>query len=98
MTEVAGAIGATPSQVALAWLLQQPGRPLPIIGARTLDQLRDNLGCLSLMLSAEQLQRLDDASAIEPGFPNRLYKNARLRNMLVDRNARVEGGFSSLYD
>ena len=98
VTEVAGAVGATPSQVALAWLLQQPGRPLPIIGARTLEQLQDNLGCLSLTLSAEQLQQLDDASAIEPGFPNRLYKNARLRNMLIDRNARVEGGFSTLYD
>ena len=98
MAAVAGSIGATPSQGALAWLLQQPGRPLPVIGARTLDQLKENLGCLDLTLDAAQLAQLADASAIEPGFPNRLYKNARLRNMLVDRNAKVEGGFSVFYD
>ncbi len=95
---VAQASGASASQVALAWLLQQPGRPLPIIGARTLDQLKENLGCLTLTLSPEQLAALSEASAIEPGFPNRLYQNTRLRNMLVDRNARVEGGFSVYYD
>ena len=97
VTAVAAACDATPSQVALAWLLKQPGRPLPIIGARTLDQLKENLGCLSIGLDDEQLDQLNAASEISPGFPNRLYKNARLTNMLVDRNARVEGGFATLY-
>jgi len=95
---VAEATGGTPSQVALAWLLQQPGRPLPIVGARTLVQLKENLDCLNLRLSEDQLAELDQASRIEPGFPNRLYKNPRLRNMLVDRNSKVEEGFSALYD
>ena len=98
VVEVATQMGATASQVALAWLLQQPGRPLPIIGARTLAQLKENLGCLNLTLSDDQMSRLDAVSAIEPGFPNRLYKNARLRNMLVDRNSNVEGGFATLFD
>jgi aryl-alcohol dehydrogenase-like predicted oxidoreductase len=98
VVQVAKATGATASQVALAWLLQQPGRPLPIVGARTLSQLKENLGCLDLTLSDAQLAELDGVSGIEPGFPNRLYKNARLRNMLVDRNSKVEGGFSVFYD
>ncbi len=98
LAEMAAELGATPSQVALAWVLQQPCRPLPIIGARTIEQLKDNLGCLDITLSDAQLARLDEVSAIAPGFPNRLYKNAQLRNMLVDRNARVEGGFATLYD
>ncbi len=63
-------IGRTPSQVAIAWVRQQPrGVVVPIIGARTLGQMRDNLGCLDLTLSSEQLQRLDRVSQIEPGFP-----------------------------
>jgi aryl-alcohol dehydrogenase-like predicted oxidoreductase len=98
LAEVAAELDASPSQVALAWVLQQPGRPLPIIGARTVEQLKDNLGCLEITLNDAQLARLDEVSAIAPGFPNRLYQNARLRNMLVDRNARVEGGFATLYD
>jgi aryl-alcohol dehydrogenase-like predicted oxidoreductase len=63
-------IGRTPSQVAIAWVRQQQkGVVVPIIGARTLGQMRDNLGCLDLTLSSDQLQRLDRVSHIEPGFP-----------------------------
>ncbi len=90
---VADAADATPSQVALAWLLARQGRPLPVIGARTVDQLKDNLGCLDVALSADQVAELDDASAIELGYPHRLYTSTMLRNMLVDRQSRVEGGF-----
>ncbi|MDH3380428.1 MAG: aldo/keto reductase, partial [Gammaproteobacteria bacterium] len=86
-----------PSQVALAWLLARQGRPLPVIGARTVDQLKDNLGCLDVALSADQVAELDDASAIELGYPHRLYTSTMLRNMLVDRQSRVEAGFD-VYD
>ncbi len=67
---LAGEIGHTPSQVALAWLRQQPGNVIPILGARRTDQIRDNLGCLDLALSEAQLQRLCEASRIELGFPH----------------------------
>ncbi|HPF27894.1 MAG TPA: aldo/keto reductase [Steroidobacteraceae bacterium] len=97
VSRVAKSSGATPGQVALAWLLQQPSRPLPIIGARTLEQLTDNLGALQVELSAQQLAELTEATRIEPGFPNKLYANQRLRNMLVDRNAMIEGGWGALY-
>lgn len=94
---VARDLGASCSQVALAWLLAQPSRPLPICGARTLVQLRDNLGCMDVTLSAAQLATLADVSRIEPGFPNRLYQSARLRSKLVERNTSIEHGMSDLY-
>ena len=67
---VATELGATPSQVALAWARTRPGNIIPILGVRTLAQARDDLGCLDVRLSAEQEARLDAASSIEPGFPN----------------------------
>jgi aryl-alcohol dehydrogenase-like predicted oxidoreductase len=68
--EVARQLGRTPAQVALAWLRQQPGVIVPILGARTLEQLRDNLGCLEVRLGEEHLRRLQEASAIDLGFPH----------------------------
>jgi len=67
--KVAAELGRAPSQVALAWLLAQPGVTSPIVGARTLKQLEDNLGCLDLELSSDHLARLDAVSRIELGFP-----------------------------
>jgi aryl-alcohol dehydrogenase-like predicted oxidoreductase len=60
---VAAELDATPSQVALAWVAAQPAVTSVIIGARTVDQLRDNMGAAELRLTAEQLQRLTDVSA-----------------------------------
>lgn len=62
--------GFSPSQVALAWTLRNPAVTAPIIGARTLAQLEDNLGALDVQLTEEQWQRLETASAIELGFPH----------------------------
>lgn len=67
---VAAEIGKSPAQVALNWLMLQPGVTSPILGARTLAQLEDNLGCLDFALDAEHLARLNEVTAIEPGFPN----------------------------
>jgi aryl-alcohol dehydrogenase-like predicted oxidoreductase len=66
---VAEATGATTSQVALAWLLRKPTVTSVIFGARTLEQLEDNLGAAELQLSGEQLAALDEASAFELGYP-----------------------------
>jgi aryl-alcohol dehydrogenase-like predicted oxidoreductase/uncharacterized glyoxalase superfamily protein PhnB len=64
--------GASSAQVAIAWLLAQQARSVivPILGARRLGQLEDNLGALELELSPDELARLDDASRIELGFPH----------------------------
>lgn len=67
---VAAEAGATPAQVAIAWARQQPGTVLPILGARNLAQLEDNLGALDVRLDAAHLAALDAASAIELGFPH----------------------------
>jgi len=53
----------SPSQVALRWLISRPAVVSAIIGPRDLEQLEDNLGCLSVELSDEDMQRLDEASA-----------------------------------
>jgi aryl-alcohol dehydrogenase-like predicted oxidoreductase len=67
---VASELGATPSQVAIAWTTARSEAILPIVGARNLDQLEDNLGALAVDLPAGALQRLDDVSAIALGFPH----------------------------
>src|SRR3989441_1117330 len=76
---VADQVGRSMAQVALAWLRYRPVPVIPIIGARKLSQLKDNLGSLDLMLSAEQLKALDAASRIELGFPQDLYEKEMAR-------------------
>jgi aryl-alcohol dehydrogenase-like predicted oxidoreductase len=66
---IAAARGATPSQVSLAWLIHKPLVSSVIFGARTEAQLEDNLKAAALKLSAEEMKQLDDASAIELGYP-----------------------------
>jgi len=70
VVDVARQIGASPSQVALAWLRTRPGSIIPILGVRRLNQLRDNLSCLDVALSEEQLRLLDESSKIDLGFPH----------------------------
>jgi aryl-alcohol dehydrogenase-like predicted oxidoreductase len=66
---VADDLQVTPSQVALAWTRLRSPMIHPIVGARRLDQLQDNLGFLSVDLPAEAIERLDAATAIDLGFP-----------------------------
>src|ERR1700720_4631232 len=72
-------VGRSMAQVALAWLRHQTVPVIPIIGARKVSQLLDNLASLDLELSAEQLKSLDEASRIAPGFPERLYDKDMVR-------------------
>ncbi len=67
--EVAEKIGRTPAQVALNWVRQADAEIVPLVGARVVEQLRDNLGCLEFRLDDEQMGRLNDVSRIELGFP-----------------------------
>jgi aryl-alcohol dehydrogenase-like predicted oxidoreductase len=80
--EIAKEVNKTPSQIALNWIRQQQqqqqnqngrsGRAIiiPIIGARTETQIKDNLGCLDFQLTKDQLNRLDEKSKIQLGFPH----------------------------
>ncbi|WP_111766118.1 aldo/keto reductase [Nakamurella deserti] len=60
--KIAEGRGASMAQVALAWVTDQPGVTSTILGARTLEQLDDNLGAADLHLDAEEMSALDDAS------------------------------------
>ncbi len=58
------------AQVAIRWLIDRPGVVSPIIGARTLSQLEDNLESLEITLSDEQTERLDEVSSVSHPFPH----------------------------
>jgi aryl-alcohol dehydrogenase-like predicted oxidoreductase len=75
MNELTERYDATHPQIALAWLLSQPAVASVIIGVRTMEQLEDNLGASDLTLSVEDLGRLNEASAVKPGYPYRFLKN-----------------------
>ena len=63
LVEIAEEHGASPAQVALAWTLGRPGVASLVIGARTDEQLADNLGAADLVLGDEERTRLDELSA-----------------------------------
>jgi aryl-alcohol dehydrogenase-like predicted oxidoreductase len=71
--------GNSMAQVSLAWLRYRPVPVIPIIGARKLSQLQDNLASFDLTLSADNIKTLDEASRIELGFPYDLYTKEMLR-------------------
>jgi len=82
VTKAAVSIGCSPAQVAINWLRQRPGVMVPILGARTPDQLRDNLACLEHVLPAEIASRLDEASRIELGFPHEFLASQGVREAI----------------
>ena len=92
--KVAEEVEATPSQVALRWLMQKPGRPLPVIGARTAEQLEDNLGAMNISLNDDQMQRLDDVSAIELGYPHDVFARTAFMRDYVDGGHDLEDGWA----
>ncbi|NCQ86815.1 MAG: aldo/keto reductase [Microcystis aeruginosa W13-18] len=81
--EIAREIEKSPAQVALNWLRNRPNSLIPIIGARKLSQLQDNLACVDFNLTGEQLQRLDNISAISLGFPHELLASQFVRDILL---------------
>lgn len=78
---VADEAGKSPAQVALNWVLSQPGVTAPIIGARNLDQLHDNIGATGWKLSADQLTRLNEVSELKLYYPHET-----LHRFLADRS------------
>jgi len=69
LQEVAGETGKTVPQIALNWLLTRPTVSNVVIGARNIEQLKQNLGAIGWQLSAAQIARLDQASAVTPIYP-----------------------------
>jgi aryl-alcohol dehydrogenase-like predicted oxidoreductase len=79
---VAEQAGCSMAQVALAWLRYRPVPVIPIIGARKLTQLQDNLASCNLALSLDQVTELDNASRIELGFPYSMYAKDLVRGLV----------------
>jgi aryl-alcohol dehydrogenase-like predicted oxidoreductase len=90
--KVAGDLGVTASQVALAWTMRDPRVTAPIIGARTLEQFEDNLGALDLTLPDAALADLEAASAIELGFPHDFLNRPMTRDVMYG-GLRIEPAF-----
>ena len=67
--------------VTLAWLRQHPQPVIPIIGARMLDQVKDNLACTDVKLTPTQIDRLDAVSKIELGFPLDMFTKEMVRSL-----------------
>jgi aryl-alcohol dehydrogenase-like predicted oxidoreductase len=83
--EVAGDLGAHPAAVAIAWLLARSGPVvIPIVGARTAEQLRETLGGVDLDLSQEALARLSEVSRIPLGFPHDFLAGLHSRHAAID--------------
>jgi aryl-alcohol dehydrogenase-like predicted oxidoreductase len=80
--EVAKETGHTPSQIAVNWVRHRPGKVIPIVGARTLEQIEDTLGAVAFELAPEQMGRLDEASRIELGFPHEFLEQPNIRDLV----------------
>lgn len=72
---VAAELDTQPATVALAWLIERPTVSSVIIGARTLEQLQQNIDAASLKIPAELTAKLDEASALDLPYPYNFIKN-----------------------
>lgn len=85
LLDVAQELGHSPAQVALRWALAQPAITSVIVGARTMDQLRDNLLAGSWTLEGEPLERLNAVSQLPERYPKSMEKvMVARRNNAVD--------------
>jgi aryl-alcohol dehydrogenase-like predicted oxidoreductase len=81
LNKVSHELGHSPAQVALAWLRYRDIPVIPIVGARSVAQLQDNLASFALQLKPEQVAALDEASAIEMGFPHDFFENEMVKTL-----------------
>jgi aryl-alcohol dehydrogenase-like predicted oxidoreductase len=79
LRQVAEETGTSVARVALAWQLTKPFVTSIIIGAKRPEQLADNLAATELVLSGEQVKKLDEASALPPEYPGWMvdFQNSR---------------------
>ena len=83
LAELAAQIGCSSAQLALAWLRQRSDVPVvPIIGARRLEQLQDNLGAVAVELSTEQLRQLDQLAPPRERYPGNLLGSEFFQRMM----------------
>lgn len=76
---VAEKLDVEPAHVALKWTMQQPLSVIPIVGATKISQLEQNLKTINVVIPEEDMQRLDEISAVELGFPGKFFKEDAVR-------------------
>ena len=86
---VAGELDAPATAVALRWMMQHQPQIIPIIGARTVQQLEQSMGSLAIELSDSQLERLNAASAIDAGSPTSFMRSEPGRDFMWGRQRTV---------
>ena len=94
-TAIADELGTTTAAVSLAWLRAREGTVVPIVGARRLAHLEDNLAGIDVRLSPEHLRRLDVVSVPTLAYPAPLH--GELRAMLQFAGTTVDGEPSTVY-
>ena len=91
LSRLAQLAGCSAPQLALAWLLHRPqGSVIPILGARTLAQFEDNLGCLGIALNDTQIEELDALAPAHLGYPASLFRTPFYRRMLHGEHQLVD--------
>lgn len=91
VTKIGEELARSPAQIALAWIKDQSPLVIPIIGARTTSQLKDNLGCVDIRLSNTHRRQLDEVSGIQLGFPHDFLADSKFQKLTY-------GGTLSLID
>ena len=79
---VADELGVPPAQVAIAWVRAQPWQLVPIVGARSEAQLRENLAALDVELEHEHVERLSEATGFRLGFPREFLESDHVRGLI----------------
>jgi aryl-alcohol dehydrogenase-like predicted oxidoreductase len=89
--EVAQKLGKTSAQVAIAWTLLNPAVTAPVLGVRTVAQLKDNLGALDVELTADHVARLNAVSDVPKVFPMDILKSPAEGMMFGNVKVRQRG-------
>ena len=85
LLDLASETGYSASQIAINWVRQRPYHMIPILGARSEKQLMDNLGCLDFELTGEQINRLEQTSPIDLGFPHSFLASDHVRGLIFGK-------------
>jgi aryl-alcohol dehydrogenase-like predicted oxidoreductase len=92
---VAKELDSAPSQVAIAWVRHHGTLVIPIVGARSVRQMKENLDALDVELTREHADRLDRATAFELGFPRSFLEDDEVRELIFgDTYGLIDRGHS----
>ena len=85
LVDVARELDVTPAQLALAWLKSRRADVIPIVGARTADQVQESLGAAGVALPDDARRLLDEATEVPLGFPHEMLRSLRRRTPAAAR-------------